>query len=113
MRSVVFALFSYFVCVFCVTAESMVSGTIFRVSYEPTGVFVSLMSNGSKVTSDQQACSLDDVFFLPTDTPNYSLLSATLYSYYLNAQPVDIKIDTCRYGAAKIISVASVMELRS
>jgi|GEM_PF-5436665 len=112
MKKVMIAVWLCVHSAWCFSAESKVSGHIFRVSYEPTGIFVSLMNNGNVVSSSLQGCESRDIFFLPSDFPNYSVLSATLYSYFLNNQPVEFKIESCRYDAASIIAVSKVMDLQ-
>ena len=88
-----------------------VTGLIYRVSYEPTGVYLSIQDDSGEVAlTNQLGCNLQNVFHLPSDNPNYDTLAATLYAHHANNRQVKLTLSGCRYSIPVINKVEKVFE---
>ena len=88
----------------------VLEGHIFRISYESTGNIISLQTEaGADVKSSASACSKKDTFYLPSDTPNYKVISAMIYSYHANAIPLRVTLDGCRLEMPLVSKVQNIL----
>ena len=88
---------------------NQISGKIFRISYEPTGAFLSIQNEaGELITFDAENCGKDNVFHLPTDHLNFKVMSAMLYSHHNNNRGVSLIFSGCRFQVPVITSVEKI-----
>lgn len=94
---------------FAYSATNQISGNIFRISYEPTGAFLSIQDNTSEiVTYNVESCGKDNVFHLPSDHLNYKVISAMLYSHHANNRALALTLSGCRYQTPVITAVEKI-----
>lgn len=84
-------------------SQSILTGKIYRVSFEPVGVIFSMQDgNGKKLESDPDNCGNDQLVLLSAKHDNYQVLKLNIFSAYHNQKDIDVQLKDCKFGLPQI-----------
>lgn len=82
------------------------SGKIGLLSHEISGSYVQLLdTNGTIIKTDPDNCGGSEVYSLPTDHPNYNVLSSSLLTAEMTQKELALYVEGCDNGKAKVAFV--------
>ena len=111
MRVTLSAFIGLFACLSAGAVAAEISGKIYRVSHEPTGIYFSIQDDaGEALSFDPENCGIPTVLVLPSDHVNYQVLSAVVYSHHQNNKSISATVSGCRFNVPAVSGIAKVFE---
>lgn len=108
-RDIIIKALAFMLTLLCLTSKSWangsesVSGKIYRISYEPVGIILSLQDGqGQVVKVTSGGCGNRELFLLSTKHDNFSSLKIAAFSAYHNQQHIQIELGDCKFALPQI-----------
>lgn len=100
------ALASIFTAANAIAGGLTASGKISLLSHEVSGSYVQILDAASTViNTDPDTCGGADMYFLPLDHANYTVLSSSLLTAEMTQRELAFHVEGCENGMAKIAFV--------
>ena len=83
--------------------SGVISGKIYRISFEPAGIILSLQNGqGQVVKAASDSCGNKELFLLSVKHDNFSSFKISAFSAYHNQQLVQVQLADCKFDLPQI-----------